>query len=133
MATNVVIRGTAVTWGIPATAKTAANALVEGIVQSFEVGRGAGNEEVTDEDGDFVSSVSHGHFNTIDIEIRVTDTAPELPEVDTPITGLGTIDGVDFDAGQVLIKEPKLVRRAAASAVVTFACKHYPYMPADPA
>src|SRR5690606_22614979 len=121
--------GKQVTWGIPATAKTAANALVEGIVQTFKASRGSADEEVVDEDGDLVSSITHGHFNMLDIAIKVTDTAPEMPEMNDRITGLGIIDGINFSPGQVLVKTADITRTGAASADVSIQAKHYPYMP----
>ncbi len=124
----VSITGTSVQWGIPADAKTAADSLVAGIVQDFEVSREGNVSEITDEDGDYVARVDHGAKNTVTFSSLVTATSPALPAKGTAVS-ISDIDGVNFATGDVYVESASISHAGTNTTTVNFTLTHYPTFP----
>lgn len=126
------VKGKQVIWGIVAGAITAAHAATtSGIVESFSVTPGGNVEDVPDEDGDFVARVDHGVTNTIELTVKaLSDTV--LPAKGDELTGLGTIEGIDFSVGRVFVEDSSADSNGSAVKTISVTAKHYPDMPDDP-
>lgn len=124
----VKISGKQVSWGIPSAAKTAADGLVEGIVESVEISVGGQTAEIPDEDGDIVTRVDHGGKNTVTISTRVTASAPSLPEKGDSVTFSAAIDGVPLSTGKCYVDDAKITYKGNDSSVVNITISHYPIM-----
>lgn len=126
----VAISGTQVSWGIPAAGKTAADSLVEGIVQDFEVSTDGNVAEIADEDGDFVSRVDHGAKNTVTFSSLVTDASPSLPAKGDSVTFGSAIDGVDLTAGLSFVESASISHSGTNTSTVSITVTNYPIMTA---
>jgi hypothetical protein len=124
----VSIRGRQVSWGIPASAKTASDALVEGIVESVEITVGGSTAEIVDEDGDIVCRVDHGGKNTVTISTRVTDPTPALPIKGAEVVFSTAIDGVALNTGECYVDDAKIAYKGNDSSMVNITISHYPLM-----
>lgn len=122
----VSITGAQVSWGIPAAAKTAADLLVTGIVQDFEVSREGNVSEITDEDGDYVARVDHGEKNTVTFSSLVTATSPSLPSKGASVT-IADIDGVGLGTGDAYVESASISHSGTNTATVNFTVTHYPH------
>lgn len=127
----VSINGKQIQWGITTEAKSAADALIEGIVESFKVTPGGNTEEIPDEDGDIVTRVDHGKTDMLEMTTRVTATTPDLPEKGDEVTGLATYDGVDLSTGRSFVEDSSIEYSGTASTKVSISVKHYPEMEAN--
>ena len=122
----VSITGTTVQWGIPADGITAANTLVTGIVQDFEVSREGNVSEITDEDGDYVARVDHGAKNTVSFSTLVTTATPNLPAKGDAVTFAAAIDGVDLNVGEAFVESASITHAGTDTATVSISISHYP-------
>jgi hypothetical protein len=126
----VQVSGTQVSWGIPAAGKTAADSLVEGIVQDFEISTDGNVTEITDEDGDIVSRVDHGAKNTVTFSSLVTDASPSLPAKGDSVTFASAIDGVDLSTGLAFVESASIAYAGTNTTTVSITVSHYPVMTA---
>jgi|DEB0MinimDraft_10_1074344.scaffolds.fasta_scaffold05150_4 hypothetical protein len=126
----VQVSGTQVSWGIPADGKTAADSLVEGIVQDFEISTDGNLTEITDEDGDFVSRVDHGEKNTVTFSSLVTDTSPTLPAKGASVTFSAAINGVALNTGLSFVEDASIAYAGTNTTTVSITVSHYPDMSA---
>lgn len=126
----VQVSGTQVSWGIPSAGKTAADALVEGIVQDFEVTTDGNVSEIADEDGDFVSRVDHGEKNTVTFSSIVTDATPTLPAKGASVTFASAIDGVALNTGLSFVESASIAYAGTSTTTVSITVSHYPDMSA---
>ncbi len=126
------ISGKAVVWGVPANMIAGAHTVTtSGILQSFSVQPGGGDDVINDEDGDPVTRVDHGTINKINFEV-ICEPDTVVPVKGDEITGLGTLEGIDFDTGRVFVDDPQVNFTNAAAKKITVSATHYPSMPADP-
>jgi len=125
----VQVSGTQVSWGIPADGKTAADSLVEGIVQDFEISTDGNLTEITDEDGDFVSRVDHGEKNTVTFS-SLTDTSPTLPAKGASVTFSAAINGVALNTGLSFVEDASIAYAGTNTTTVSITVSHYPDMSA---
>ena len=121
----VSISGTTVQWGIPADGKTAADTLVAGIVQDFEISREGNVTEITDEDGDYVARVDHGEKNTITFSSLATAASPSLPDKGEVVT-IADIDNVNLATGDVYVESASIAHAGTNTTTVNFTLTHYP-------
>lgn len=125
------ISGKQIVWGVPAGAITGVHSVTtSGIVQSFGVQFGGETEVITDEDGDKVTRVDHGAENKLSMEV-ICEPSTTMPEKGDELTGLGTIDGVDFTTGRVFVDDANAEYTGNASKKISISATHYPGMPAD--
>lgn len=124
----VSVSGTTVQWGIPAAGKTAADSLVAGIVQDFEITTDGNVTEITDEDGDFVSRVDHGEKNTVTFSSLVTAASPSLPAKGDSVTFASAIDGVALDTGLSFVEDASIAYAGTSTTTVSITVTHYPSM-----
>ena len=127
----VAIKGKTVSWGIPAAAKTASDALVAGIVEDVKIQLGGNTTEITDEDGDIVSRVEHGAKNTVTLTTRVTAASPTLPAKGASVTFATAIDGVALNTGRCFVESSEITYKGNDSSMVSITINHYPIMGAD--
>jgi hypothetical protein len=128
---SVLIKGKTIKWGIPAGAKTAADALVAGIVEDVKIAIGGNTSEIVDEDGDIVTRVGHGKKNTVTIQTKVTATNPALPAKDDSVTFSAAIDGVPLNTGRAFVDTAEITYKGNDATTVSITIHHYPDMPAD--
>ena len=124
------ISGVQVSWGIPDDGKTAADSLVEGIVQDFEISTDGNLTEITDEDGDIVSRVDHGEKNTVSFTTLVTAASPSLPAKGDAVTFSGAIAGVDVSSGLCRVEDASISFQGTDTTSVSITITHYPDMSA---
>jgi len=125
------IKGRTVIWGITAGVITAANvATTSGVIQSFSIDLGGETDKVKDEDGDIVTRIDHGAENKISIEV-LCQTNTSLPVKGSELTGLGTIDGINFATGRVFVDSAKVDYSNTAVKKITVNATHNPAMAAD--
>lgn len=122
------ISGVQVQWGIPADGKSAADGLVTGIVQDFEVSVDGNVSEITDEDGDIVSRVDHGEKNTVSFTSLVTAASPSLPSKGDSVTFSGPIAGVNLDDGLCRVEDASISFQGTDTTSVSITITHYPDM-----
>ncbi len=127
----VEISGKTVSWGIPSAVKTAADSLVEGIVEDVKVAIGGNTTEIADEDGDYVTRVEHGNKNTVTVQTRVTAASPALPAKGTPVTFAAAVDGVPLNTGRCFVDSAEITHKGTDSSTVSISIHHYPVMPAN--
>lgn len=126
------IKGRTVVWGVPAGVITGAHSVTtSGIIQSYTLGGGGETTEIGDEENDIVTRVDHGAKNSISLEI-MCEPDSTLPEKGDELTGLGTIDGINFATGRVFVDAPQVQYQNAAVKKFTVTASHYPDMAADP-
>lgn len=130
MAVSIV--GTSVEWGIPAEGKTAADSLVAGIVQDFEVTVGGNVNEITDEDGDYVTRVDHGEKNSVTFTSIVTDANATLPPKGDQVTFSTAIDGVALNNGECYVEDASITHQGTDTTTVSITVTHYPDMTTPP-
>lgn len=120
------VKGKQLVWGVPDGVKTAAEAaFTTGIVESASVARGGSNEDIADEDGKYVTRVDHGGTNQVEITVKALDDST-VPEAGDVLTGLGTIDGVNLDAGSVIVDEAKEIFAGAGVKKLSITATHLP-------
>jgi len=125
------IKGRIVSFGIPGSLATKAHTVTtSGILQGASVNGGGETGTVQDEGNDTVTRIDSKAENKINFEI-LCEPDTEMPAKGQEVTGLGTIDGIDFDAGRVFVDDPKTDYSNNAVKKMSFACTHYPMMPAD--
>lgn len=122
------ISGVQVEWGIPTEGKNAADDLVSGIVQDFEVSVDGNVSEITDEDGDIVSRVDHGEKNTVSFTTLVTTSSPSLPAKGDAVTFSGAIAGVDVSSGLCRVEDASISFQGTDTTSVSITITHYPQM-----
>lgn len=125
------IKGYQVIWGVPAGAITGAHSVVTaGIVESFEIDNQGGTTVITDEDDDPVTRIDHNAERKISLSVACKATTV-LPAKGAELTGLGTIDGVNFGTGRVFVDDAKSVYAQAGVKKISMTATHYPTMAAD--
>lgn len=125
------IKGRVVVWGVPAGVITGVQSVTtSGIVQNFTATRGGEVAEIGDEENDFVTRVDHGKKNTGSIEI-MCEPDSTIPDKGDELTGLGEIDGIDFDTGRVFVEDASVTYQNAQVKKMTVPFTHYPDMAAD--
>jgi hypothetical protein len=128
---SVIIKGKQVKWGIPATAKTASDALVTGIVENVKLRHAGNTADIPDEDGDIVTRVGHGKKNVVTLSTKVTAASPTLPAKDTEVTFSAAIDGVALNTGRCFVEDAEITYQGVDATVVAITIHHYPDMAAD--
>lgn len=127
------ISGRLVSWGITAgVIAEVHSAIASGILNSYSIQPGGTEEVITDEDGDPVTRIDHGPMNKVNFEVTC-DPDTTLPVKGSELTGIGTIDGIDFTAGRIFVDDPQVTFTNAAVKKISVAATHYPTMGADPA
>jgi hypothetical protein len=125
------IKGVQVIWGVPAGAITGAHSVVTaGIIESFEITNGGGTTVITDEDDDPVTRIDHNAERKVALSV-VCKATTILPAKGVELTGLGTIDGVNFATGRVFVDDAKAVYSQGAVKKISISATHYPIMAAD--
>ena len=125
------IKGKQIIWGVPSAVVTAALvAATGGIVTDFEHTAGGATDTVADEDNDIVTRIDHGAENKISLTVDCMSTTTK-PAKGTELTGLGTIDGVNYGTGRVFVDDSKVVYNRAGVKKLTVTATHYPAMVAD--
>lgn len=125
------IKGRFVVWGITAGVISLVNSVTaSGIIQSASISGGGGTDTITDEDGDHVTRIDHGGENKINVEV-ICEPNTTVPVKGSELTGLGNIDGINFNAGRVFVDDPKVDYTNAQGKKLSFTATHYPEMPAD--
>ena len=125
------IKGKQVIWGLPSGVITAANvAATGGIISSFEIDSQGSTTTVTDEDDDVVTRIDHSAENKISIEVDCT-SATVKPAKGVELTGLGTIDGINFTTCRTFVDSSKVVYNRAGVKKISITATHYPIMAAD--
>jgi hypothetical protein len=126
----VAIKGKTVSWGIPATVKTASDSLVTGIVEDVKIAIGGNTTDITDEDGDIVTRVEHGAKNTVTLQTRCTGTVT-LPAKGAAVTFSAAVDGVALNTGRCFVESSEITYKGNESTMVSITIHHYPIMGAD--
>jgi len=124
----VQISGVVVSWGIPSAVKSASDALVTGIVQDVKISVGGSTQEITDEDGDYVSRVDFGAKNTVTIQTIVTDATPTLPAKGAAVTFSAAVDGVPLNTGLCRVESAEITYKGVDTTGVSITIVHYPEM-----
>jgi len=128
---SAAIKGKQVLWGVSAGAVTAANvAVTGGIITSFEIDSQGGTTAVSDEDDDIVTRIDHAAENKISMEVDCV-SASSKPAKGTELTGMGTIDGINFATGRVFVDSSKVVYNRNGVKKLSVTATHYPAMAAD--
>jgi hypothetical protein len=126
-------KGRKVVWGIAAGVITGAHTVTTaGILQGFSIQAGGETGEIKDEDGDIVTRIGHGAKNKVTVEILCEPTS-KLPLKDAEMTGLGTLDGLNFSTGRVFVDDATVTYANADVKKISVNLSHYPEMAADPA
>ena len=125
------IKGYQVVWGVPSGAITGAHSVVTaGIVESFEIDNQGATSVITDEDDDPVTRIDHNAERKVTLSV-VCKSTTALPAKGAELTGLGTIDGVNFGTGRVFVDSAKAVYSQAGVKKISVSATHYPTLVAD--
>lgn len=128
---SAAVKGKQVIWGVPTGVITAALvAATGGIVTDFEHDAGGGTSTVSDEDDDIVTRIDHAAENKISLSVDCVATSAK-PAKGAELTGLGTIDGVNYGTGRVFVDSSKVVYQRAGVKKLSITATHYPVMVAD--
>jgi hypothetical protein len=126
------IKGRTVVFGVAAGVITGTHSVTtSGIVQSFGVTKGGETAEVGDEDNDYVTRIDHGAKNSISLEV-LCEPDSDLPDKGDELTGLGTIDGINFSTGRVFVDSAQVQHQNSQVKKISVTATHYPSMAADP-
>lgn len=128
---SAATKGKQVIWGVSAGAVTAANVAVSGgIIVSFDTDSSGATTIISDEDDDAVTRIDHNTQNKITMEVMcVTGTSRPLKGAE--LSGLGTIDGINFGTGRVFVDSSKVTYANAAAKKLSVTATHYPVMLGD--
>lgn len=128
---SAAIKGKQVIWGVPSAVVTAALvAATGGIVTDFEHDVGGGTTLVSDEDDDIVTRIDHAAENKISLSVDCLSTTVK-PAKGQELSGLGTIDGVNYGTGRTFVDTSKVVYQKAGVKKLSITATHYPGMVAD--
>ena len=128
---SLSIHGRQVDWGLPPGVIVGIDSVITtGIIQSFSLSVGGATSLISDEDGDIVTRIDYGGENKLSMEITAL-VGSVIPVKGSPIIGLGTIDGINFNSGQVLVDDVKIDYANSAVKKFSINASHYPAMPAD--
>lgn len=125
------IKGVQVVWGVPEGAITGAHSVVTaGIVESFDIQNQGGTTVITDEDDDPVTRIDHNAERKVSLTV-VCKSSTTLPAKGAELTGLGTIDGVNFGTGRVFVDDATATYTQAGVKKISMTATHYPTIVAD--
>lgn len=124
------IKGKQVAWGVAALIATVHAATTSGIVQSFSWGAGGETDEVTDEDGDYVTRIDHGDKNSLSMEVLcVADSVP--PAKGDELVFASAVDGLPINVGRVIVDTAEVSYSDKAKKRISVSATQYPEMAAD--
>jgi hypothetical protein len=85
---------------------------------------------ITDEDDDPVTRVDHNAERKVTLLV-ICKSSTILPAKGAELTGLGTIDGVNFSTGRVFVDDAKAVYSQGGAKKISMSATHYPTLLAD--